>query len=406
VRVLLLSCMADAFLGCMRLRKLGERHSLAFFAPPEVGDSIRTMRQYSGDRRLDSSDVLLWTLAETRRQLQANLPVWAAQGRNFARRDAAWREFEAQEMNAAALSKVLREPESRSLEELYDTPAQPSNSLEEHALDSEDLMARINERCSRYKISSSAASQLQEEQERELAHEKQEERQVERPPPAKAARHSLSPDVTQFVATGVVPHVSSAFVSLSACLKFTGIGRPTHWDRDHDIIATTDFARTIELPLESDGAMIDFLRSVRWILSSTSASRRQLVLISPFEANLLDGDVRRSRKVSMHLYAPRTSLVMRPFDDLEFLAIPDADDYPALPLVTRHELNLFSGQLFLGSYEDYCQVKKLLSQGRDGISAEMLKALLACRRKGQGYLRAHMGQILRGRALEERDFDK
>lgn len=56
----------------------------------------------------------------------------------------------------------------------------------------------IKKTCDAFGVTSLRSASLQEEQERELATEVEEERQVERPAPAKPRTHSIHPDVIQW----------------------------------------------------------------------------------------------------------------------------------------------------------------------------------------------------------------
>jgi hypothetical protein len=119
---------------------------------------------------------------------------------------------------------------------------------------------------------------------------------------------------------------------------------------------------------------------------------------------------------------------MRPFSDLTFHTIPDppADPWSA-PLHTRIQLNLFSGQLYFDSREEYDSVCALLALSMahpgakyceiDGFvpheyrtkrgspftksKIDILKVLISLRRKGMGYNRTHLGQVLNASPLSE-----
>jgi hypothetical protein len=89
---------------------------------------------------------------------------------------------------------------------------------------------------------------MQEEQEREVAQEKEEERQIERPPAAVPRAHSLHADVKSLVLTGVTPHRS-----LPLCLRFLPLSNHVEALRQNvwsgcfpHIWVTNDFMRTIE----------------------------------------------------------------------------------------------------------------------------------------------------------------
>jgi hypothetical protein len=386
----------------MRMRKLGSDHSVVFLAPEEV---IRRIRVFRGagleTTTIDSSDVLAWTMSETCKQLQDNLPLWADQGLNYTARQEATDGYERGEIKISEFLSTIQEPEARSLKELYDIASRHPDPFFEVELEDESQRGTIRERCLKYGVISTKASQVQEEQERELAHEKEVERQVERSQGASAEPHSFMAEIERFMTTGVFRKASSAFVSLSECLRHTGTQGPRSWDIDFEIVATADFARTIKLPAQKNGAMDDFLRPVRWILSS--GIYLKLVLISPFEANILLPRMNTSHNTYMHMYAPRASRTVMSFDDLDFLTVPRKRNSP-IPRRVIHHLNLFSGQLFLASYKEYTEMQSLVTTGFGRNHGDVFKKLFGYRRKGEGFLLTHMGQLLRGRELQKEDF--
>jgi hypothetical protein len=163
-----------------------------------------------------------------------------------------------------------------------------------------------------------------------------------------------------------------------------------------------------------------------------SGKNSTVVVISPYEANALLRIIRKSSKVRLHVYAPRATSSMRSFSNLTFHTIPDALAPRAArpwssPAHIRTELNLFAGQLHFDSREEYERVCQLLAipiahpgaeycemdgfvppQHRTGPSSpfakskiDILKVLISLRRKGMGYNRTHLGQILNASPLSE-----
>jgi hypothetical protein len=269
------------------------------------------------------------------------------------------------------------------------------------------------------------AEEQEQEQEREVNHEIERERQVERPPNARPAKHTVRQDIRSFVETGILPifskHISPLLnpIDMAEYLDMT-----SGWS--FSPLATTDFTTTV---LGSDGARLtDYLRPINWILSCRSGKDRAVIVISPYEANELLPIIRREKKVQLHIYTPRVTSSMRSFSDLTFHSIPDlpAETWSA-PAHIRIELNLFAGQLYFDSKEEYEGVCVLLALARahpgttysqvDGFvppehrtgrpspfpqsRVHILKTLIGLRRKGLGYYRTHMGQILNASSLSE-----
>jgi hypothetical protein len=132
--------------------------------------------------------------------------------------------------------------------------------------------------------------------------------------------------------------------------------------------------------------------------------------------------------------------MMRSFEDLRSFMVPHRDDLPPFPSEVINELNLFAGQLYFQSmdaYEETCRMLGLyLKELPDdlhryagaigatcfvrGIEArealglheaqfsdcpvEFLRKFIGLRRKGQGFLPTHLGQVLHARELYEIDF--
>ena len=271
-----------------------------------------------------------------------------------------------------------------------------------------------------------------EEQERELAHEKEEERQVERAVGAKALSHSLDPALITLVRTGQYS-ISLKLVSLLECLQkttqSTTLGTISgHFFQSEQLRATEDFSRTIALSYGD--SMDDFLRSVQWILTTTT-SPNTLLLLSSFEANELLPEIRLSQHASLHVYSPRTSRKVRSMEDLDFFTVSRRPGFSPPHCRIMHELNLFSGQLFFcdrTSFEEVCDMLGLyLDEIPDALRGKIdasgfvqdevarqivgmkslfkgnpmavLRELVGWRRKGQGFTLTHVGLMLHGNNL-------
>jgi len=274
---------------------------------------------------------------------------------------------------------------------------------------------------------------MEEEQEREVDHEAERERQVERPPKAEAATHGVHKDVQGFVQTGLIPRDSSQIVSAFSSLKQSTTA-PLEGVWSPNLFATKDFSTTIRSSYHS---VSEYLQPVNWIISSSVQDRMVVVLLSPYEVNELLPEIRQSRNVHLHLYSPKVTQSMRSFDDLKFFCIPPLPSSwvpPTMHLMSQ--VNLWAGQLYISDYQTYLQLCKFLGLytqvlwSREDICIQLdgfiqpehrrnaqmsdspftespvpfLKELIGLRRKGMGYLLTHMGKILHARPLAENDF--
>ncbi|TKA23497.1 hypothetical protein B0A54_17872 [Friedmanniomyces endolithicus] len=77
-----------------------------------------------------------------------------------------------------------------------------------------------------------------------------------------------------------------------------------------------------------------------------------MLVISPFEAEKLYSRIRALNKVALHLYNPRWNSGFRSLDRLDFFTIPHQPQATLHPRLIA-QLNLFSGQLDINSYEDF-----------------------------------------------------
>ena len=408
------------------MRKLGHGHSVMFFAPLEVDRRIRYVVGKRPSSDISAMNILQWAIRETCEDIQQRAPHWAQQGMDHTSRYAVWTSFCRDELSSEELSDKWLQPEAKSLEDLYG-PRNPSKSA---FLTSPDIL----QRCAGLGVPSLRASNMDEEQEREIIHEAERERQVERPPRVPPAIHSIHPDVVAFVKTGIVSPITKAHRPAFETLDVTSaVFNEAHvWNPS--VLATTDFQKTVS----SSSKVDDYLRPVMWIVSAKRARNDVLVILSPYEANHLLPDIRSSDKVHLHLYTPRITKSMKPCDDLALYSIPSvrAGWIPPSPLMDQ--LNVFAGELYLKDYETYIRLCRFLcvyakdlqceegiEVGSDGFIAprnrprrlqtavdtfqnsplDSLKILISLRRKGTRFAPTHMGKLLDGRLLSEDDFD-
>ena len=398
----------------MCMRELGSEHSAAFFASDEIRRKIASCVNKSNEEALDSSDVLLWALRQTCAHLIKDGALWASQGENFNRRSSAWKKFQDGTSSLSEVRGVLLELEARSLEELYSV----EDEFHQHMSDgTSELQRAIYSKCEDFGFRPGRGNALLEEQERELSHEKEEERQVGRAKGAKPLNHRLDPALRTLVESGQYP-TSFEYIPLSKCLHQTSKAAELRGISDSFLLsdglrATEDFSLTIKL--SSGDHNDDFLRPVQWILTTTKCPQ-VLLLISPFETSELLPSIRKSEYTNLHIYSARTSRPVRSFENLDFFTVPPRA-IVALPYRhTIHELNLFAGQLLFRdqvSFQETCNLLGLhLSEIPDKLRGEIdvigfikneperrrrgaifkmnpvsfLPELVGWRRKGQGFI--------------------
>ncbi|KAJ6261640.1 hypothetical protein Dda_4310 [Drechslerella dactyloides] len=413
----------------------GNSHSIVFLASPDIYAHIQKSAQKQLSEPINTSDVLLWTMLESCRQIRHGFPTWADQGLQYLTRKTGWERFR-RDGRKGQLKETAVETEARPLLDMYGISDQAQRFSRE--LIPFDGFEAISQRLDQFGISSSRSISVQEEQEREVDQELEVEVSIERPQPANPRKHFLHPEVVSLARSGIFDKNSDAF-SL-AYDQYEGTSARyllecKAWTPE--LYATVDFKGTVEL--EPSSNIDDYLRPVRWILSTRD--RPNLILLSPYEANQLVPMVRKSRACSLHYYAPRVAKSMPTFEFLDFCPIPapsEAFPYSRPSPKARIVLNTFAGQLFFqdkGYYLEFCNYLGIY-YGELGCSAErtidgwigqklsqylslqqedatckfsknplpLLAKIVNMRRKGQGFSLTHLGGVLNTRVLEENDF--
>ena len=377
-----------------------------------------------------TADILCWAIHETWADIQQRAPYWAQQGMDHRSKHDAWSHFLNGESTREQLSDAWLQPDLKSLSDLY-APCSAENTTNDlSALDSD-----IQQRCKDLGVLSLPSARLDEEQELEVHRERERERQVELPPSAAPKGHRLHPAVVKFVKTGVIPPLYSgnAFRPVFGTLK--RISAVTHEVGNWSplTLATVDFCETIE-PGSTQGTMDQYLRPVQWILSGEKGRDKVLVLLSPFEAHWLMPEIRTSKHVHLHVYAPRTSQRTKPSDDLRLYSIPPLPSDWTPPWALIDQLNVFAGQLYLTDYGSYLRLCRLLrldipatreSMNNPTVKRNLLhvlgipkkkeiaysgwtlpfvKAVLAIRTRGVPFAHTHVGRILQKQFLTDKDF--
>jgi hypothetical protein len=412
----------------MRMRKLGAgKHSVMFFAPPEVDWLIRCAADKDEKHHIESSDILRWSMLETCKDIRDNAPRWAQQGMEYKTRNDSWTDYSRRVITAELLLRHWLQPEAKTLEEMYGCDFKASEPAPEDS--------NIRTVLSRLSVGMETLSliQMEEEQEREVAVEVERERQVERPPKASPVDHKVHPDLTRLVKEGFMTRNSTAFR-----LAFPDSLRPIWVDYpwSSDLLITHDFATIVS---RRHHTIDEYLRPVNWILSFATGDRTLLIILSPYEVNVLLPDIRKSKSVHLNVYTPRITPSMKSSEGLDFFSLPSRLSSSSAPARrTIHQLNLFAGQLYIQNYEAYkelCrflgiiymdeELSKSVTVESDGFLKPVaplrrrihdpcpfnssplpyLKELINSRRKGQSFWSTHIGQFLRPRTLTEADFD-
>jgi hypothetical protein len=216
----------------MRLRQLGSTQSIIFFAPPEVHRSILDLREKKHGDHLDSSDVVYWLLEQTCSGNQQLQQLYFAQGADFCRRTHAaleYSNFLTNSRHRTAFLQVLQQPEQQTLEQLYKPKLESQHSTATVSLARElpvfveELrMQQQSSHANSNMIHSSAFEEV--EQEREVAFEIEEVREVQKPVHFEALSFpGLNPAILHFAKTGELI-ASKGYEQAFLALGRTGLG--------------------------------------------------------------------------------------------------------------------------------------------------------------------------------------
>jgi hypothetical protein len=185
-----------------------------------------------------------------------------------------------------------------------------------------------------------------------------------------------------------------------------------------------------------------FQRPVQWVLTNHENKTNvvtRILIISPYEANQLYNDMTSSTSAALHVYKPRYNSGYASLDHLGLHTISAQSTSPLLGRALAAQLNLFAGQLYVTTHEDYLEICKFLGLCATTLTTEMgeqgwqvaadgfilsddqdrvgggsglkktpisfLKVLMSTiRRNGDGISKTHIGQLLEGKLLQKSDF--
>lgn len=198
----------------MRLRKLGQGQSLMFLAPPEVHQQISARSKHNA--HLNAYDVVAWSLEQSCQSIERAQPLRVLQGLNYSQRQNVMQSFMAIHPNlddtmhsidpSNRSVTLFREKEQQRLKDLYAplylTENISTGVVEASRSSSNRTVQRLLELWEGIDASACEKASMHEEHEREIAHEVEQETQVERPAPAKPLTPKIDPALWNFVVSG------------------------------------------------------------------------------------------------------------------------------------------------------------------------------------------------------------
>ena len=440
----------------MRMRRLGNGHSIGFFSPPEVHSHILKVNRKSDAEMLTSEDIVRWSITNTLAKMRNAQPLRILQGFQHLEHDRLWREYLANGYgltdpidSKCALNfwQDIQEMEDQSLPALYlnrGSHLRELRSQSDHVLE-HPLGQRLLEELDRIEaldIDPVSHDEIQ-EAEREISHEIQRQFHSEGPRKAKPLPHSVSKGLRQFIDKGMIDEKSSIVPAFEAFMRWGDA------DADYEtakawmgiectkrLCVTNDFLHSVQL--SGGSPMDDFHRRVRYITTNLLAPKYAIV-ISQFEAGKLLPQFRLGPYARLHLYTPKITRSMMSFADLNAYIVAKDRNGACLDRPLLQNINLFSGALYLESFQDYInlchflgiatdQIRKT-SDGKPFNNGEFVPAerrkligwptecpfiqdplpflahLLSIRHRGQDISRSHLGMLVRNKPVPIDNFD-
>ncbi|EEP82369.1 conserved hypothetical protein [Uncinocarpus reesii 1704] len=417
--------------AAMRLRQLGTSQSVTFVAPPEVHQSILDVCKKSPGSFLDSSNVVTWLLDQTCASNKDLQPLYISQGASFCHRTQAAETFTNsldQPASCKAYVKMIEQPEQQMLEQLYE-PREPQVGFSASEFVTlplneklKEIIQELNQRqrlqASHNSVLNSALEEV--EQEREVAYEIEEERELQRPHFIKPLSFpGLHQSILKLAKTGYLPR-GDGYLKVWTALESTQLGMK-HGIKISTILPnlyiSSEFLRTVKMrPGERNDS---FMRPVNWILWGIQS--KLALVIMPEEAEALIPILRAETAPLVHLltYSAPVTKRMLHFNCLSYYSIPPLPADWTPPPWLAFELGIFSGRLYFDFPEyDFLLNSLGLNSGNTEIADQrnkesrvkqtsskkflsFLQEWMAVRRQGQDITHTPMGYVCQGWQLRK-----
>lgn len=246
--------------AAMRLRQLGTTQSVVFVAPPEVHQSILDLRKKRSKDSLTSHDVICWLLEQTCEGIEQLQPLYYSQGTDFCRRTQSAIDnpdfLSDSDQRETYLSSLLQ-AEGETIEQLYNPRLASKNSAAgPWSPEVANFIKELKIRRKGFQDNGNAvhSSALQEvEQEREVAYEVENVREVQKPTHYAALGFpGLHKDILSFALTGRLAAWSESYEQAFAMMKKTSVGRRYGINVDatsSKLFVSAEFSRTVSIPL-------------------------------------------------------------------------------------------------------------------------------------------------------------
>ena len=395
-----------------------------FTAPPEVHQSILEFIGDGLNRELSGLDVIAWSLEQSCLNIERCQPLRIMQGLGYLHRQKVAQCFFERlphERNVTEdvgpdEEKAFREKDNQDLNELYAPDALKTSLLpgiiQSSQADKSPMTQSLLKTWKELDKSMSEGASMHEEHEREIAHEVDQETQIERPPRAKALRSSVDSKLRRYILRGDIQEFRKFALAFNGVAQTSSAAPSITNSRSvwAHLRVTKGFIETVERPIS--GYYDNYFRPVNWALARKYESGTTgLLLLSQFEVNELLHEIHHeSSEVVLLVYEPRVTRSMSAVDS-NSAGTPSfsVEGWLNVDRQPRLELHLFAGQLYMDTYDQYCRLCEVLGLAPGSITEMPLpfvKEWTGIRRRGQNYLQSHIGQVVSGRVLQEEEFEE
>lgn len=387
----------------MRMRLLGQGHTIAFWASHEAHIGISKV---SGKSNIRTEDVIKYITHNSNKFEKDGLVHWAAASVNYAQKLVAESMFEKSDTNTESLQLLSK----RCSDDEF-TPLTMMYGAKETLFVTEITRRRFNQLAQIYANDPSAsefvqsvadavvtklqieipemkryAQLLDEEQEKELEHELEEQRENNRPPPAVPMKPRLVNNSWRSLIRNGVHDIAfeqmkqnGELIPLSHALSNTQLWEKARIESDSwgtNIYVSKDFVSVVH------GEKHDsFLRPVWWIckLYGSFNIPDVLVIISAFECNALLSMFRNSVNCVLHMYSPRLAQTQSSLLNRVGLRITGKCNATVRNITALNEaqLALFSGSMYFQTKQEqsnYCNFMGIIPRPRTERENELFNS--------------------------------
>lgn len=390
--------------ACMRMRRLGNGHSISFFASFEADVRIRKLCKLSAENQVTNENVNEFIEENSRRYVWENMTHWIAAGLNHTKKLIGHKLLgnSTDEKSMNDLYQWCVENDSLTLAEMYgekqeallkDIIESKMNKLASNAKMTDEIRGFVNEikrkmiekldevkRQMVDKLGNQAPDlkkfthSLDEEQEKELEPEQQDQREVQRPDKSEAKKPSYDKRLEKLVANGfndgLVEDLKTDGVlmtipnSLSHTKLYEQIEKDVNAWSDH-LLVTKDFKTVINTTIKCD----QFLRPVWWfayIKNPKATGKYLLILLSTFECERLKSTFQKSTMAVLMMYRPRISKLHSNLIEIPALHITgmtESEDNRKLNLMDEIQIGIYSGMMYFhreNELKAYCEFLGLI----------------------------------------------